>query len=403
MKRALTNTALGLLALHLVALSGLGGRRFDAPASNIIQALAAGLAGLACLLAARRSRALARSFWGCWSVACLLWMVGQWMWTWYENVVHVPVPHPSAVDIFYLLMYAPLALAVMLESGVTVQEWNWLLFLDGLQIGVIIILTYAKIEFLHGQALLDYLAVLPNFFNGGLAIVCWMRARYDRDSGTRRLFFLGAIFLTLFFLGDGIASRGSIKWGLATGNWTDLGWSLPFLVLAGLVAYEVKSPTTSVQTTAWCLPVNLVPALLPLLAWMGAMRLLPDQPREAFWLLLISVLTFSARLLFSEYQRDQGVRALRSSEARFRAYMDHIPAICGLRNAAGENVYVNAYTTQVTGKRADELLGKTDFDLHPPELALRYQAEDRAVLQTATTLHRTETITGRDGKQQELL
>ena len=37
-----------------------------------------------------------------------------------------------------------------------------------------------------------------------------------------------------------------------------------------------------------------------------------------------------------------------------------------------------------------ELVGKTDFDIHPPELAEKYRCDDRQVIETAQTLGTVE-------------
>ncbi len=79
------------------------------------------------------------------------------------------------------------------------------------------------------------------------------------------------------------------------------------------------------------------------------------------------------RLLQSLQQRDQYQRAL----------LDNFPFAVWLKDTEGRFLAVNAGFAELFGARnAGALVGKTDLDIAPQDLAERYRADDRAVLES---------------------
>ncbi|WP_254563725.1 PAS domain S-box protein [Oscillatoria sp. HE19RPO] len=72
-------------------------------------------------------------------------------------------------------------------------------------------------------------------------------------------------------------------------------------------------------------------------------------------------------------------QALRESEARFQAFMNHSPALAWISDRDGKIVYCNQNVANVFLQPVDELLGKTPFDLHPREIAEQHIANTRLV------------------------
>lgn len=89
-------------------------------------------------------------------------------------------------------------------------------------------------------------------------------------------------------------------------------------------------------------------------------------------------------------ERKKSEIALKESEDRFRAFMNHVPATAWAKDEQGRFVYVNKAYEEVARLRSDELLGKTDFDIWPEEIARRFWDGDRKVLANAEPLRITE-------------
>lgn len=74
--------------------------------------------------------------------------------------------------------------------------------------------------------------------------------------------------------------------------------------------------------------------------------------------------------------------ALRASETLFHSLIESLPQNVYSKDLAGRFVFANQRYCQTEGKPLEAIIGRTDFDLHPPELAEKYRADDRAVIET---------------------
>lgn len=80
-------------------------------------------------------------------------------------------------------------------------------------------------------------------------------------------------------------------------------------------------------------------------------------------------------------ERKQAEDALRASKASLRALLDNTPYLMWLKDTDSRFIAVNKAFVLSSGKAdAAEIIGRTDFDLWPRELATRYRAEDVEVM-----------------------
>jgi PAS domain S-box-containing protein len=96
-------------------------------------------------------------------------------------------------------------------------------------------------------------------------------------------------------------------------------------------------------------------------------------------------------------RRKEAERRLEASERRFRTFMDNSPAVAFIKDAAGRRVYLNQRYRETFQSGTQDLLGKTDFDLYPADVAERLQKSDAAVLETRRPLHSVEDVPTPDG------
>ncbi len=87
----------------------------------------------------------------------------------------------------------------------------------------------------------------------------------------------------------------------------------------------------------------------------------------------------------------------RASEARFRAFMQHSPAIAFMKSADGRYVFGNSAWAAQFGQAPDQLMGKTDFDLWPRETAEHFAISDAQALRVRQPIEVTESGADRDG------
>lgn len=87
--------------------------------------------------------------------------------------------------------------------------------------------------------------------------------------------------------------------------------------------------------------------------------------------------------------RKQVEAALRESEFLYHSLVDNLPQNMFRKDIAGRFTFVNQRFCQEVGKPRDEIIGKTDFDLFPANMAEKYQRDDHRIIESRKT---TETI-----------
>ena len=95
--------------------------------------------------------------------------------------------------------------------------------------------------------------------------------------------------------------------------------------------------------------------------------------------------------------------ALRESEARFTAFMNNSQALAFMKDDSGRYVYVNESWEAVAGRPVDEIIGLTDFDLYPREVAEAYRAADDVVRESSEPLQQLEPLTTAAGDERTVL
>jgi two-component system cell cycle sensor histidine kinase/response regulator CckA len=100
-----------------------------------------------------------------------------------------------------------------------------------------------------------------------------------------------------------------------------------------------------------------------------------------------------------DVQRKWAEQALRVSVNRLEALLNNIPDAAWMKDEIGRYTAVNEAFATFLNRSREELIGKTDFDLSPPALAEKHQAEDRSVLSTGEILRVSEDSVGFDGRR----
>ncbi len=101
-------------------------------------------------------------------------------------------------------------------------------------------------------------------------------------------------------------------------------------------------------------------------------------------------------------QRDRAERMrteerLRESDARFRTFMEHLPAVAFIKDDEGRYVWGNPAWARQHPECPDGPLGKTDAELWPEETAQQFRASDRAALSAGQTVEMAESSAAAQG------
>ncbi|MEI6780676.1 MAG: SpoIIE family protein phosphatase [Verrucomicrobiota bacterium] len=81
-------------------------------------------------------------------------------------------------------------------------------------------------------------------------------------------------------------------------------------------------------------------------------------------------------------QRRQVEEDLRNSEALYHSLVETLPQNIFRKDLQGGFTFGNHQFCKILGRSLEEILGKTDFDFFPRELAEKYQRDDRRVMET---------------------
>ncbi|HEX7587600.1 MAG TPA: PAS domain S-box protein, partial [Anaerolineae bacterium] len=106
----------------------------------------------------------------------------------------------------------------------------------------------------------------------------------------------------------------------------------------------------------------------------------------------------------AQAERQRTVDELALERTLLRTVIDNMPAHVFVKDADSKIILSNASYARSHGSSPDALLGKTDFDLYPPDIAARHRAEDQAIVQSGDALaDHEEPFVDASGKGQWLL
>ncbi|HYK88875.1 MAG TPA: PAS domain S-box protein, partial [Acidobacteriota bacterium] len=89
-------------------------------------------------------------------------------------------------------------------------------------------------------------------------------------------------------------------------------------------------------------------------------------------------------------ERKQLEEQLRDFGTLYHSLVETLPQNVFRKDFQGRFTFVNQRFCQTTGKRMDEILGKTDFDFYPPELAAKYRSDDCRIMESGETFETVE-------------
>jgi PAS domain S-box-containing protein len=97
-------------------------------------------------------------------------------------------------------------------------------------------------------------------------------------------------------------------------------------------------------------------------------------------------------------QQKNAERALRQSQARYMSLVESLPLAVWSKDRNGVFTFANQLLAEVLGRPSEQIVGKTDYDFFPLEMAEQFVADDQIVIEQNRVIERVETISRADGE-----
>ncbi len=97
--------------------------------------------------------------------------------------------------------------------------------------------------------------------------------------------------------------------------------------------------------------------------------------------------------------RKQAEQSLQNSEALYSSLVENLPQNIFRKDVKGRFTYVNNNFCQIVGLSKGDIIGRTDFDIFPSELAEKYQRDDRRVMESEELFETVEENVSTGGEQ----
>jgi PAS domain S-box-containing protein len=98
-------------------------------------------------------------------------------------------------------------------------------------------------------------------------------------------------------------------------------------------------------------------------------------------------------------EQKRAEEALRDSEALYESLVEGLPLNVFRKDSEGRFTFGNRLFCETLGSSLDEIIGKTDFDFFPKELAEKYRKDDRRVVETGKVFEDIEEHRKPDGER----
>ena len=98
-------------------------------------------------------------------------------------------------------------------------------------------------------------------------------------------------------------------------------------------------------------------------------------------------------------ERKQALEVLRETQLQQQAILDNIPDLIWLKDRDSRFITVNMAYAAACHLTPEQLIGKTDSDVWPEDLACKYREDDKHVMVSASQNRMIEQIVGRDGSR----
>jgi PAS domain S-box-containing protein len=361
--------------------------------SDILQLALGTLCIIAGYKASRLSETFGRYFWGLGIVTFALFVIAQGLAS-YDNAFHAPHFIQWTVNVLFFFWLTPLGMALFLDLDFGAEGFDWLLFLDLVQVILFWLAGYFYFFYLPEQsasgAMLGHSVWAPYFIYIGFLIVAFLaRAVLAESAPVRSMFVRVAVFLFATCVADYFYYYGPGQ-QLNNGAWYDFVWmSTNFIFLVFACTWQAREPsavdTASVRAQRPLL-VQSLPLLYSLLIVAISARIAQQRLSWAATVVLISFACSGTRLLITQFRQQRSQHLL---EAVIEGTNDAI----FVKDREGRYLMVNTAAATRVARKVREVIGQTCRDFFSPESVPQILERDRRALELGESRTYEEQLT----------
>jgi PAS domain S-box-containing protein len=316
--------------------------------------------------------------WYVFAFGLLVLVAGEVIWTYYESVLGIEAPYPSAADVFYLSALPCIAAGLVLVAHRRVPERPWVGMIDALIIATVagmfswIFLISPNIGD-QARPLLDRVVSIAYPVMDLVLLVAMLGLVFASKSRLPAHYLLCAS-LAFLLIADTVYAAMQLADTYETGNPIDAGWMLSY-VLFGAAALnpsmvDLSEPIPNTETKlTWQRLALLAGTLLiapVVLTYQAVFRGEVDVTVIAGGsVVLLLLVTLHVVGMIKERERIED--ELRHSEEKYRSVIHSIKEVIFQTDDTGIWTFLNPAWAEITGFSVEESVGKNVLDYVHPE------------------------------------
>jgi len=372
--------------------------------SNLLQLLLGALAVLAMLEARKRSSRFGRRVWLLTALGVAVYTLGQGIYTWYDVTLHATSYSPPWIsDPIFFFWMVPLIAAAATDSEEMVKGLDWSSVLDFF---LLVVLATAVQLSVYGDPAqwqahpheMGFLKWKVRLFRDVLVLAClWGRVLVFDSDQIRALFRRIGLFYLAYALADVTYLYRQASHLTQSGTWLDLLWSVPRVVavVAALTwdwRKEIEVCPAALRGKALDVLHYWAPLVVPLAILALSARLFASSPAIGASLMVAAFAIVGVRLRIAQFRQQRAVTRLHSSNNLLQAIIEGTSEAVYLKDAHGRYLLMNPAGARLLGTTPEEIIGKTDAEIFPPNEAEGIVKSDREAMDSGQVVT-TQTVT----------
>jgi PAS domain S-box-containing protein len=355
-----------LLLLHIAVLAVFRHSPSLSLFSDCFMLASALFTSVACMLASRRSKGIARSFWVLTGLTFALWFLGKSVLFYDSNFLGIEIVRIVPLLLFFFCA-APMFVAVFLSDDDFRDTINWEWILDAVQILGLVIIIYLIVIFiplrLYGEpavsATEDRLLLWRNIL---LAMGLLARALFSGPRYIRRLYFPVGFAMGVFAVTTWIANHEQEVLETPDAAKYDLAWTIPFCIvaLAAVLWRDVpdsKHGKLQISDLTRVTFTYLPSLVLPVMLLMKYYEVVRTQVFLGIGGLMLSIVLFNVRLVLTLRRQRRTTEALRAAESQYHSLFEKNMAGVFRSTLEGKLLDCNPAFANMLGYTREELCG----------------------------------------------